>query len=95
VNQAADLAAAAAAADKAIAVDPNVANVYYIKGQALVMQVTSDPKTGKMIAPPGCIEAYKKYLQLAPNGPYASEVKGIIQGLESTVPTSTKPNGRK
>ncbi len=95
VNQAADLAAAAAAADKAIAVDPNVANVYYIKGQALVMQVTADPKTGKMIAPPGCIEAYKKYLQLAPNGPYASEVKGIIQGLESTVPTSNKANGRK
>lgn len=94
-NQAADLAAAAAAADKVIAIDPNVANVYYIKGQALVMQVTADPKTGKMIAPPGCIEAYKKYLQLAPNGAYASEVRGIIQGLESTAPTSNKSNGRK
>jgi tetratricopeptide (TPR) repeat protein len=95
VNQTADLAAAAAAADKVIAIDPNVANVYYIKGQALVMQVTSDPKTGRMIAPPGCIEAYKKYLQLAPSGTYASEVKGIIQGLEATVPASNKANGRK
>jgi tetratricopeptide (TPR) repeat protein len=95
VNQTADLAAAAAAADKVIAIDPNVANVYYIKGQALVMQVTTDPKTGKMIAPPGCIEAYKKYLQLAPNGTYASEVRGIVQGLESTVPISNKANGRK
>jgi len=95
VNQTADLAAAAAAADMAIAIDPNVANVYYIKGQALVMQVTADPQTGKMIAPPGCIEAYKKYLQLAPNGTYASEVRGIIQGLEATVPTSNKANGRK
>ena len=95
VNQTADLAAAEAAAEKVIAIDPNVANVYYIKGQALVMQVTADPKTGKMIAPPGCIEAYKKYLQLAPNGSYASEVRGIIQGLESTVPNSDKSNGRK
>ena len=94
-NQAADLAAAAAAADKAIAVDPNVASVYYIKGQALVMQVTADPKTGKMIAPPGCIESYQKYLQLAPNGAYASEVKGIIQGLGSTVPAPYKAKGKK
>lgn len=59
VNQAADLAAAAAAADKAIAVDPNVANVYYIKGQALVMQVTADPKTGKMIAPQAALRRTK------------------------------------
>jgi tetratricopeptide (TPR) repeat protein len=94
-NQTADLAAATAAADKVIAIDPNVANVYYIKGQALVMEVTTDPKTGKMIAPPDCIEAYKKYLQLAPNGTYASEVRGIVEGLESTVPTSNKANGRK
>ncbi len=94
-NQAPDLAAAAAAADKAIAIDPNVANVYYIKGQALVMQVTSDPKTGNLIAPPGCIQSYQKYLQLAPNGTYASEVRGILQGLQSTVPASYKSNSKK
>lgn len=94
-HQSVDLAAAAEAADKAIAMDTKVANVYYIKGQALVMQVTADPRTGKMIAPPGCIESYKKYLQLAPNGTYASEVRGIIQGLESTVPAAGNSKGKK
>ena len=43
----------------------------------------------------GTIEAYKKYLQLASNGTYAGEVRGIIQGLESTVPASNMANGRK
>jgi tetratricopeptide (TPR) repeat protein len=94
-DQAAQLAAAAVAADKAIALDPNVANVYYIKGQALVMQVTADPKTGKMIIPPGCLESYQKYLQLAPNGTHANEVKDIIQGLGSTVSASYNAKGKK
>jgi tetratricopeptide (TPR) repeat protein len=94
-NQSVDLTAAAAAAEKTIAVDPNVPEVYYIKGQALVMQVTTDPKTKKIIAPPGCVEAYQKYLQLAPNGRYASDVKAILQGLLSTVATTNKPGGKK
>ncbi len=94
-HQAADLAAAAAAADKAIALDPNVPEVYYIKGQALVLQVTTDPKTGKITAPPGCIESYQKYLQLAPSGRYASDVKAILQGIGSTVASSYKAGGKK
>jgi tetratricopeptide (TPR) repeat protein len=94
-NQAVDLAAAAAAADKTITVDPNVPEVYYIKGQALVMQVTTDPKTGKIIAPPGCIESYQKYLQLAPNGRYASDVKSILQGFNTIVSTPNKAGNKK
>jgi tetratricopeptide (TPR) repeat protein len=94
-NQAVDIAAAAAAAEKTIAVEPNVPEVYYIKGQALVLQVTTDPKTKKIVSPPGCIEAYQKYLQLAPNGRYANDVKAILQGLTSTAATSAKSGGKK
>ena len=56
---AARLPEAEAAADKAIAADPKKADAYYIKGQALIPQATVDPKTQKIVAPPGCVEAYQ------------------------------------
>jgi tetratricopeptide (TPR) repeat protein len=84
-----------AAADKAIAVDPNSAVLYYLKGNGLVQKTTMDPKTNKLVAPPGCMEAYQKYLQLAPDGPYAAEVKGILQGFNQTVDTSYKAPKKK
>lgn len=85
---------AAAAADKAIAVDPNKADAYYIKGQALIAKATVDPKTNKITAPPGCVEAYQKYLELQPTGPRADEVKGILQGIGATIQTNYK-SGKK
>ena len=36
--------------------------------------------TNKITAPPECIAAYQKYLELAPNGPHAEEIKGILAG---------------
>jgi tetratricopeptide (TPR) repeat protein len=66
------------AADAALAVDPNQAILYYIKGQGLIQQATIDPKTNRIILPPDCTEAYQRYLALAPTGPYAVEVKGIL-----------------
>ncbi len=71
-----------AAADEAIAVDPNQPMLYYLKGQGLIQKATLDPKTQKIVAPPGCLEAYQKYLALAPDGPYAGEVKGILAGFD-------------
>ena len=83
---------AVAAADKAIAADPTKADAYYIKGQALIQKATVDPKTNKITAPPGCVEAYQKYLELQPTGPRADEVKGILQGIGATITKpSTKP----
>jgi tetratricopeptide (TPR) repeat protein len=79
-----------AAADKAIAVDPKRADAYYIKGQALIPQATVDPKTQKIVAPPGCVEAYQMYLELAPDGPHAADVKGILQGIGAQVKSSYK-----
>jgi tetratricopeptide (TPR) repeat protein len=67
-----------AAADEALALDPNQAILYYIKGQGLIMNATVDPKTNRIVLPPDCEEAYQKYLALAPTGPYAAEVKGIL-----------------
>lgn len=81
---------AAAAADKAIAADPNKADAYYIKGQALIPAATVDPKTQKIVAPPGCVEAYQKYLELAPTGAHAADVKGILEGIGEKVQSSYK-----
>jgi tetratricopeptide (TPR) repeat protein len=81
---------AAVAADKAIAADPNKAEAYYIKGQALIQKVTVDPKTQKIVAPPGCADAYQKYLELAPDGPHAAEVKDVLTGIGEKVKSNYK-----
>ena len=78
------------AADAAIAANPNEPIPYYLKGQALIQSATVDPKTQKVIAPAGCREAYEKYLQLAPNGPFAPDVKGVLQSLSQKIQSSVR-----
>ncbi len=82
--------AVAAAADKAIAADPTRPVPYYLKGQALIAKATVDPKTQKITAPPGCAEAYQKYLELAPDGQFAGDAKNILTSMGQTVKTSYK-----
>jgi len=82
--------AAAIAADKAIAADPKRPIPYYLKGQALINKATIDEKTGKIVPPPGCVEAYQKYLELAPNGPYSTEVKAVLAEVSTSVRTTYK-----
>jgi tetratricopeptide (TPR) repeat protein len=79
-----------AAADEAIKIAPNQALAYYLKASGLVQKTTQDPKTKKLIAPPGCLEAYQKYLELDPNGQYAADVKGILVGFEQTIDNTYK-----
>ena len=67
-----------ASAEEAIQIDPTRAMLYYFKGQALVSKASVDAKTQKIILPPGCTEAYQKYLQLEPNGPYSADAKGVL-----------------
>ena len=86
---------AAAAADKAIAADPKRADAYYIKGQALIPKASVDPKTQKIVAPPGCVDAYQTYLELAPDGPHAADVKGILEGIGEQVKSSYKAGKKK
>jgi Flp pilus assembly protein TadD len=80
---------AATAADKAIAADPTKPLPYYLKGQALVQKATTDA-SNKIVVPPGCVEAYQKYLELDPNGSHAEEVQQVLEGIGAKVQNKYK-----
>ena len=92
------IAAQVAAAEKAISSsadpkNPNIALLYYLKGQGLISApggVTEDPKTHKLVPPPGAMEAFQTYLDLAPTGQFSTDVKGILAGFNQSVDTSYK-----
>ena len=86
--------AALAAADKAIAADPSQPMPYYIKGQELLAKATVDAK-GVIVAPPGCVDAYQKYLELAPDGPQAPAVKEVLTSLGQKIQTKYKATPSK
>ena len=79
-----DVEGAISACEKAIAADPNKADAYFIKGSLLIAGSTTD-KNGRVQAPPGTVEALKKYLELAPNGPHAKDVKDMLEYVGSKV----------
>jgi CheY-like chemotaxis protein len=58
-------------AERAVALDPRHADAYVIIGG--VKQAASDPVAAKA--------AYKKYLELAPNGQYAADLRAIVGSL--------------
>jgi tetratricopeptide (TPR) repeat protein len=77
--------ATVAAADKAIAADPNKPIPYYLKGQALISKASVDPKTQHIVAPPGTAEAYQKYLELDPNGPFVAPAQQVLAEIGEKV----------
>ena len=83
------------AANKAIEADPKAADPYFIKGQALVGKSTVDTKTNQVTAPPGCIEAYQKFLELAPNDPKAAQVKEVLSQMGQKVDKGYKAPVKK
>jgi tetratricopeptide (TPR) repeat protein len=83
-------AAQVSAADEAIKNDPNDAILYYIKAQGLIQNATIDPKTQRIVLPDDCTASYQKYLDLAPTGPYAPEVAGILSQAGQKVSSSYK-----
>ena len=87
--------AQAAAADKAITANPNDPLPYYLKGQALITKASVDPKTQRIVLPPGCGEAYQKYLELDPSGPYSADVKGILDSAGQKVSSTYKATKKK
>jgi hypothetical protein len=87
--------AQAAAADKAIAADEKNPLPYYLKGQALAAKITVDAKSGAYILPPGMVDAYKKYLELAPTGQYVAEVNAILAETTKQVSNSFKAQPTK
>lgn len=80
------------AADQAIKANPNEALLYYIKAQGLVKNAVFNEATQKFVLPPGCLDAYRKYLELAPTGPYAAAVTDTLSKAEQpATPAATAP----
>ncbi len=82
------------ACDKAIAADPTKADAYFIKGSLMVGDSKLD-KDGKLQAPAGTSDALNKYLQLAPDGPHANDVKAMLQAIGAKVETSYHEKKKK
>ena len=72
--------------DKVVAADPTKAAAYYWKGVNLIAKETVG-KDGKVVAPEGTAEAFQKYLELDPNGPYAEGAKGMLASIGATAET--------
>jgi tetratricopeptide (TPR) repeat protein len=72
-----DVDATPGACSKAIAADPTRADAYFVKGSALFAQ--GKDVNGKFAAPPESIDALKKYLELAPDGTHAVDVRQMLQ----------------
>jgi tetratricopeptide (TPR) repeat protein len=80
---------AVAACNKAIAADPNRADAYFIKGSLMLGQ-GSQGKDGKYNVPEGTAEALNKYLELAPDGPHAKDVKEMLTMIGAKIETNYK-----
>jgi tetratricopeptide (TPR) repeat protein len=80
---------ALAACDKAIGADPTKADAYFIKGSLLIGASKMD-KDGKMQAPAGTSEALNKYLELAPDGNHAADVKEMLKAIGAKIETTYK-----
>jgi tetratricopeptide (TPR) repeat protein len=76
---------AIAAFDKCLAADPTKADAYYQKGVNMIGKATL--QGDKMVAPPGTAEAFQKYLELQPNGPYADVAKQMLTSIGASVET--------
>jgi len=85
-----DAAGAAAAANKAIAADPAKADAYFIKAEGLAPSITQSADGKKFIAPPGLVDACNTYLDLAPTGAHAQDMKDLLAGLGETIKSTYK-----
>ena len=89
--------AALAAFDKCIAADPTRAEAYYQRGVNLLGKATI--QGDKTVPAPGTVEAFQKYLELAPTGPNAQNAKDLLASIGATVETSfgtkKKPAAKK
>lgn len=85
---------AAEAFKKCLSIDSKKVDAYFWLGLALSGKMTLD-KDGKVLAPPGTLEAFQKYLELAPTGPNAEAAKAQIQMIQGTVDTSFSKKKKK
>ena len=77
---------------KAIEIDPKHADSYYQYGVYLISKA-SFAADGKVTPVPGTVEAFQKYLELAPTGQFADPAKAMLESLNAKVDTAYKnPN---
>ena len=81
------------ACNKAIAADPNRTDAYFIEG-ALLFSATKTNKDGSHTVAPGTVESLKKYLEVAPAGAHATEVKHMLEYLAAGA-GSSRNSGKK
>jgi tetratricopeptide (TPR) repeat protein len=72
------------ALQKATQADPTNADTWFLLGNALMNTMQSKMVNGKLTAVviPGTVEAFQKYLELAPNGPEAEQAKQTLLVLQ-------------
>jgi len=81
------------ACNKAISANPNQADAYFIEG-ALLFSATKTNKDGSLTVAPGTVEGLKKYLEVAPAGAHATEVKQMLDYLGAGA-GSSRDSGKK
>ncbi len=72
--------------DKAIAADPNRADAYYYRGINLLSKATL--KGNEMVPAPGTAEAFNKYLELEPEGQFATPAKEMLTAIGAKIETT-------
>ena len=86
---------AGSAFKKALDADPAHADAHYQYGLYLFSKA-STTADGKVTPLPGTREAFEKYLELKPTGPFADSCKGMVQAMQATVTTTFEnPNAQK
>ena len=84
---------AVSAFKKATEVQPDYAAAYYQLATALVGSAKMN-EDGTVETVAGTVEAFRKYLELDPNGPYAAASQQMIQGLTGKVETQYEDPNR-
>jgi len=80
---------------KAIAADPNHAEAQYQYGVYLMSKAQTKPD-GSVVPVDGTLQAFEKYLELKPTGPFADAAKGMIQMMGANVQTNYQnPDAKK
>lgn len=79
---------------KAIETDPNYADAHYQYGICLTGKAVTKPD-GSLTFPDGTAQAFQKYLELRPDGPYAQPAKDMLATVGSKVETSYQAPGAK
>lgn len=83
---------------KSAELDPKNAQTWYLLGAALVgaMETKQVGQKLEFIIQPGTVEAYQKAIELDPTGPWGTQAKQGLEGLQQIAPgIDTKVNVRK